>query len=90
MFYKLLVENSRDYHNYRVESATIQFVEPDNGGKIINLPLDFNDDDIAQFKKLINAVWTRIINLDLPDISNYDASYKGVLAFENDLINDHD
>ena len=86
MFYKLLVENSRDWHNYQVERASLHFVEPSKYGDIYELSTDFNGEDMAQFKKLLLAVWQHIINLDLPDISQYDSSFKGILAFEKDLI----
>ena len=86
LFYKLLVENSRDYSNYRVEKGIMQFVEPDKNDKILHLDTDFSSDDLSYFTQLINAVWTHIINLDLPDVSGYDQSFKGILAFEQDLI----
>lgn len=86
IFYKLLVENSRDYHDYHVDRGIMQFVEPDSSGEILTLETEFNYDEVNQFKKLINAVWSHIINLDLPDISNYEPTYKGILAFEQDLI----
>lgn len=88
MFYKLLVENSRDWHDYRVEKASLHFIEPSKSGEIYNLSTDFNSDDIEQFKKLLLAVWNHIIVLDLPDISKYDKSFKGILAFEQDLVDD--
>jgi len=86
MFYKLLVENSRDYSNYKVDSGIMQFVEPTTSGDIIALDTVFNNDELDRFVKLINAVWIHIIKLDLPDISNYDTSYKGILDFEQNLI----
>jgi len=86
MFYKLLVENSRDWHDYRVEKASLHFIEPSKSGEIYEISTDFNSEDMEQFKKLLLAVWNHIITLDLPDISQYDPSYKGILAFEQDLI----
>jgi DNA helicase-2/ATP-dependent DNA helicase PcrA len=86
MFYKLLVESSRDYHDFNVEKSIMQFIEPTISGDIRTLESDYNSDDIDQFKKLINAVWTHIIQLNLPDITSYDKSYKGILSFERDLI----
>ena len=86
LFYKLLIENSRDYHGYQVKKGIMQFVEPTTSGDIISLDTEFDDRDLDRFAKLINAVWSRIIQLNLPDISNYDSSYKGILAFEQDLI----
>jgi DNA helicase-2/ATP-dependent DNA helicase PcrA len=86
LFYKLLVENARDWRGYRVELGTMQFVEPDKSDNIISLDIEFNNDDLEYFSKLINAVWVHIKDLNLPDISGYDKSYKGILAFEQDLI----
>jgi DNA helicase-2/ATP-dependent DNA helicase PcrA len=86
MFYKLLVENARDFRNYQVNTGIMQFVEPTTSGDIMSLDAEFSSDELARFAKLVNAVWTRIIQLDLPDISDYDPSYKGVLTFEQDLL----
>ncbi|NTW62372.1 hypothetical protein HGB25_03115 [Candidatus Saccharibacteria bacterium] len=86
LFYKLLVENARDYRGYKVDMGTIQFVEPTRSGGIVSLSTDFNEAEISRFEKLVNAVWSRIKTLNLPDISEYDPSYKGILAFEQDLI----
>jgi len=86
MFYKLLIENARDYRGYKVESGILQFIEPTASGDIVDLRTDFNSQDQERFELLINAVWKHIINLDLPDVSTYDQSLKGILAFEQDLI----
>jgi hypothetical protein len=64
----------------------MQLVEPDKSDNIISLDIEFNNDDLEYFSKLINAVWVHIKDLNLPDISGYDKSYKGILAFEQDLI----
>lgn len=86
MFYKLLVENARDYRGYQVEKGIMQFVEPTISGDILALDTEFNSEELERFQKLINAVWTHIKQLALPDISSYDPTYKGMLAFEQDLI----
>ena len=86
MFYKLLVENSRDWHTYEVNEANLHFVEPSKSGDIYELNINFNSEEIEKFKKLLLAVWNHIINLDLPDVSKYDKSIKGILDFEQDLI----
>ncbi|MCX6728721.1 MAG: ATP-dependent DNA helicase [Candidatus Saccharibacteria bacterium] len=86
LFYKLMVENSRDYHNYRVNSGTIRFVEPTMSGDIVSIDVDFDKKELDRFAKLINAVWSHIINLELPEIYDYEPTYKGILAFEEDLI----
>jgi len=86
MFYQLLCENSRNYSSYSFEGGVLQFVEPDNRGEIHALEESFTHEDLERFSKLIKAVWHCIINLDFPDVNEYDASYKGMLAFEDALI----
>ncbi len=86
LFYKLMVENSRDYHNYQVNTGTIRFIEPTMSGDVVSIDVDFDSAEICRFSKLINAVWEHIIDFNLPDISAYKPTYKGVLAFEQDLI----
>jgi DNA helicase-2/ATP-dependent DNA helicase PcrA len=86
MFYNLLVKHSRDYHDYTFERGVLQFVEPTPGGEIIALEAQFSSEDLEQFTKLICKVWECITTLNLPDVSGYEASYKGMLAFEEALL----
>lgn len=87
LFYKLLTERSREYAGYEMTSGVIQFVEPTKGGIILALDASFNESEVAEFEKLLCTVWDCIVNLDLPDISNYSHDYKGMIAFEQDLLN---
>lgn len=86
LFYKLLTERSREFAGYDMAHGIIQFVEPTKGGLILALDASFTDDDVADFEKLLSAVWKCIVTLDLPDISGYSPDYKGMVAFEQDLI----
>ena len=87
LFYKLLVEQSRDFRDYEFVGGVLQFVEPNKAGEIITLELgEVSDEEFARFKKLVSAVWQRIQVLDFPDTSEYEQTYSGVLAFEEDLI----
>jgi len=86
MFYQLLIQNARDYRRYSYNRGVLQFVEPDIRGTIHALELTSTPDDLHRFTLLIEAIWQRIITLDFPDTSAYDSSYKGVLAFEQWLI----
>jgi len=85
-FYKLLVEGSYQFANYRVTDAYLEFVEPNADGKIIDLHIVFNRQDTAHLTKLIKAIWKKIINLDFPDINKYQKDIKGIDQFEEDLI----
>ncbi len=88
MFYKLLVENSASFKDkLSVERGEIEFIEADNEGRLMhNLELDFKQQELNDFTRLIEAVWNRIMNLDFPDVSNYPANYKGIEKFEKDLL----
>lgn len=88
VFYKILAENSSEYHNFSVTQGQLAFIEPTKGGESIVLSLDLTREDVERTKKLIEAVWRRICTLDLPDTSHYSPDYKGVLAFEQDLIDE--
>ena len=86
MFYQLLAENSRDYRQYTVEPGCLQFVEPLDDGSHPALKAEFSVQELEDFKRLIEVVWAKIIDLDLPDISDYELTYKGMLEFEQDLV----
>lgn len=86
MFYKLLIENSRDYSGYTVTRGVLHFVEPVDG-KIKTLPLDleYNDTEMAEFKKLIKSVYQHIMTLDFPKVDIEKPKLKDVLDFEFSL-----
>ena len=86
MFYKLLVEHSRDYHTFTVDRGILQFVEPTTADDIVALDLAFDEEELSRFTTLVEAVWRHIVALDLPDVSAYPGGYAGIVAFEDDLI----
>ena len=86
LFYKLLTEHSREFAGYEMTSGVIQFVEPTRGGNILALDATFTKAEVDEFEKLLCAVWKCIVTLDLPDVSGYSKDYKGMLAFEQDLL----
>jgi DNA helicase-2/ATP-dependent DNA helicase PcrA len=86
MFYKVLVEKSRDYNQYTVTEGCLQFVEPTASGEILSLEASPTIEECERFHKLIDIVWQKIMTLDLPDTSEYEQSYKGMIAFEDDLL----
>ena len=89
MFYELLVTHSRDYAGYQFERGILQFVEPDRDGELHALDETFTADELAKFSKLIGAVWRCITTLDFPDVSQFEPNYKGILAFEQFLIDNY-
>jgi hypothetical protein len=90
MMYKILVENSRDYHTHTVEKGVLEFVEEQMNNKILELSLSFDTqemkDELERFKKLVVTVYSKITTLDFPDTSSYEESLDGIKEFEEDLI----
>lgn len=86
MFYQLLISNSRDYAKYQFNGGVLQFVEPDKAGNICALEAEFTNDELQAFTKLVTSIWTCIKQLELPDTLSYEPTLKGILAFEQFLI----
>ncbi len=85
LFYKLLVEHSHTFERCRVETGTLEFLEPKEG-KICELALNLTDTETERLAKLIVAVHAKIIALDFPDVSAYTKDLAGILQFEEDLL----
>lgn len=88
MFYDLLLAHSRDYSKYTTEKGVLQFVEPTMRGEILALEASFTTEELARFTRLIQAVWRHITTLDLPDANEYEPTYKGMLALEEQLLDE--
>jgi RecB family exonuclease len=85
-FYKFLVESSARFRGYEVERGIVEFVEPDENGRINQLVLEFDEEELKRTAALANAVWQRTKNLDFPDVSGYPPTLAGIRKFEADLI----
>lgn len=84
IMYKLLLENSTNYSKLPVNKLSLWFVEEE---AFTELVLDTSEEEVIRTRKLIEAVYRKIVNLDItPDLSKYGETYKGLLEFENDLI----
>ncbi len=86
MFYKLLVENSRDYADYSVMRGVLQFVEPTRSGQVVHLDTSFEQSELDRFAELLRNVYRLITTLTLPDTSIYPDTFAGVKAFEDDIV----
>ncbi len=87
LFYKLLVDGSREYGG---KIAPVQgklvFLEKGDSEKLLSLSLDYGTEEMDRLKSLIRTVWGRIISLDLPDTAGYSKDILGILKFEEDLM----
>jgi hypothetical protein len=88
MFYKLLIEHSASFSGKLMASrGALEFVEPDARGVLVpNLELAYEEDELQRFTKLVGTVWQHIMSLNFPDVSGYSPNVKGLLKFEQDLI----
>lgn len=86
MFYKLLVEHSRQFSGYTVTGARLEFIEPDAKGDIVLLDYTYNQDKLRQFTTLVLEVWRRIQSLDFTQPDNYESSLGGIQRFEEDIL----
>lgn len=66
-FYKLLLNNSPTYRNYRVSKAHILFVTPDRDGEVYDKEYEYYDKDEVVFKNLLKAVYNSIKTLSFID-----------------------
>jgi len=88
VFYKLLVENSRDYAKFEVNEGALEFLEPDKKGKVHELIADITKEETERARALIEAVFAKIMALDLPDVSAFSDDLAGIIAFEDSLLKD--
>lgn len=86
-FYKFLVENSREFAGkFEVNSGKIVFLEPSSSGLFLDYEINLDQEFVSQLEILTQKVYDKIINLDFPEISKYEASLKGTLDFVDDLV----
>lgn len=66
-FYKLLLNNSSKYRNYKVEKAHILFVVPDKDGQVYDKVYEYSDEDGKYLRKIMRAVYKQISTLSFLD-----------------------
>jgi DNA helicase-2/ATP-dependent DNA helicase PcrA len=87
LFYKLLIDGSREYGGkISAFQGQLIFLERGDSDQLLRLSVDYERNEIERLKTLIKVVWNKIINLDLPDTSNYSPDANGVRQFEDDLL----
>ncbi len=82
--YKLLLENSNHYKN-KVAKLSLEFVEEEKG-EIVTLSYTPTNEEVERVRALVEIVYKKITTLDFPDTEKYEKSFKGILAFEEDLL----
>lgn len=91
-FYKLLLNLSSIYRNYRVTKGHILFVSPDQEDYVYDKVYDYNEVDEAELKKLIKVIYQQIVSLDFIDNAEINIAadkkhtLKDVKAFVEKLL----
>ncbi len=85
IFYKLLIETSRDFEKYKVFSGRLEFVEPSEKKEIISLDLEIKKEEAERVAFLIKEVGERIKNLQFPSFEKKE-TIEDIRKFEEDLL----
>lgn len=86
MMYYLLISGSSQFAGYTITGGQIAYVEPSANGDIIHLDYTYDEVKLSEFRRLLQAVWRRIMKLDFTVPVDYEPTYKGILEFEQDSI----
>lgn len=89
LFYELLFKLSPKFTDVSVSELKVAFVEPSRRDNYYELILGADDKERAAAQSLIKVVWQKITQADFPGTAAYGADYNGIVAFEEDLINDN-
>ncbi len=82
-FYKLLLNNSPTYKNYKVEKAHILFVVPDKDDEVYDKVYEFNDKDEQEILSLIGVVYRLVSTLEFLDDSDIFVSPNNNLGIKD-------
>lgn len=86
-FYNLLLKNSGFLPVEKEYVGKMVFVETEEI-KFLEQSYRPGGEELEYLSQLIQAVWNRIINFNLPSTDDYTADYEGMLKFQQDLIKD--
>lgn len=86
-YYAILLENSSRFQTQNKEVIGQMIYLDAETAKDMHRQYTPSTEEIDRTKRLISAVWNKIMNVDLPNIDNYSKDYSGIVSFEEDLIN---
>ncbi|HET9850742.1 MAG TPA: ATP-dependent DNA helicase [Candidatus Saccharimonadales bacterium] len=84
IFYALILSESGQAKAGQIEGQMI-YVDADNQKDLIRTYTP-TAADIDEMRRLASAVWQKIVNVDLPDVSAYSQDLDGIKAFQADLL----
>lgn len=84
-FYALMVKESGRFGAHTDITGLMIYVEATEPKELVREFIP-SAEDLVRMQQIIEAVWPKITTLNLPDITNYEASMSGINKFEQDLI----
>ncbi len=84
IFYKLLIESSRDFSKYKVDRGFLDFISPKKNNL---MEVKIEKDDVKRVRKLIKVVSRKIFSIDFASTDKYQRkTLKEIIKFEDDLL----
>lgn len=84
-FYVLLVQESKRFAAKEIVGQ-MWYLEASLAKELVRAYTPSHE-ELTRLQNLIQAVWPKIQDLNLPDIRHYSPDYSGIQAFEQDLLN---
>jgi hypothetical protein len=84
-FYNLLLINSGFLPVGKEYTGKMVFVETEDV-KYLEQSYQPSREELEYLSKLIQAVWGKIINFDLPETNRFTSDFAGILEFQADLL----
>ena len=85
IFYALLLQNSARFKTDAPITGQMQYVEATTAKELVREFIP-SQEEIDRLAHLIQIIWPKIKELNLPNTTNYSADYTGIQAFEQDLL----
>lgn len=86
-FYRVLLEESKDFNKFEDIKARLVYLHPEINQNNNELYFDYDNNELLRTKSLIEIIWNKTMNLEIPETNKYPKDYKGIISFENDLLN---
>lgn len=85
IFYALLARYQPGLSIYKQIEGQMVYLEAKSARQLVKTYVP-SDEEIDRLERLIEAVWRKVKELDLPDTSKYSQDIDGILEFEKDLL----
>lgn len=85
IFYALLAKYQPGLNIYKKIEGQMVYLQAKTKNQLVRTYTP-SSEEVERLEKLIEAVWRKVKDLDLPDTSKYSQDIDGILQFEKDLL----